>query len=68
MTIALVITALVLFLTRKAIARAVKRYIKRKKQQLKKWAKRQARMTWTATKVGIARRTIGLQGGHHGVC
>jgi hypothetical protein len=57
---ALLILALVLLLARKPIARAAKRYARRKRAQLAKYLSAQFKAAWIATKVSIARRTVGL--------
>lgn len=59
MGVALVVIALVLFLARKPLARAIKRYIKRKRAAVRLYLKRLAHQVWVATKVQVARRTVG---------
>lgn len=61
MSIALAVIILALIIARKPLARAAKRYARRKRAQLAKYLSAQFKLAWTATKVGIARRTVGLQ-------
>lgn len=59
MTITLLVLVLVLLIARKPLARAIKRYIKRKRAAARRYFKALARQAWLATKVQVARRTIG---------
>lgn len=59
MSIAILIIALALIIARKAIARAVKKYIASKRKQARLYFKALARRAWLASKVTVARRTIG---------